>query len=157
MKKTRLESSNFLTNMVILVFIALGINGIETTLDPAQTVQEVMAKNMEFIVQILIPAAITMIAKIWKNVQAKTFSFKAMIKSPNFVTQAIVVLAGLLGFIGIMLPDTAPAELTNAIFSGSVITLVGAVIANIINPLWHWIQDLIKKGKDVPAPIKPKV
>lgn len=156
MKKTRLESSNFLTNMVILVFIALGINGIETTLDPAQTVQEVMAKNMEFIVQILIPAAITMIAKIWKNVQAKTFSFKAMIKSPNFVTQAIVVLAGLLGFIGIMLPDTAPAELTNAIFSGSVITLVGAVIANIINPLWHWIQDLIKKGKDTPAPVKPR-
>jgi len=153
MKKTRLESTNFLTNVVILVFIALGIQGIETTLDPAQTVQEVMAKNMEFIVQILIPALITMGAKIWKNIQEGTFSLKALWKSPNFVTQAIVVLAGLLGFIGILLPDTAPTELTNAIFSGSIITLIGAVIANIINPLWHFLKDRLKK--DAPAPVKP--
>lgn len=147
MKKTRLESQNFLTNLVMLVFIGLGINGIDTTLDPGQTVTEIMAKNMDFIVQILIPAVITMGAKIVKNVQAGTFSFKAMIKSPNFITQAIVVLSGIFGFIGIMLPDTAPTELTNAIFGGTIITLIGAIIANVVNPIWHFIQERIKAGK----------
>lgn len=156
MKKTRLESTNFLTNVVILIFIGLGVNGITTDLNPEETVWKLLAKDMDFLVQIFIPAVITMGAKIWKNIQAKTFSFKAMIKSRNFITQAIVVVAAILGFIGISLPETAPAELTNAIFSGSVITLVGAVIANVINPLWHWIQDLIKKGKDTPAPVKPR-
>lgn len=145
MKKTRLESQNFLANLVMLVFIGLGVNGIDTTLDPGQTVTEIMAKNMDFIIQILIPAVITMGAKIVKNVQAGTFSFKAMIKSPNFVTQAIVVLSGIFGFIGIMLPETASTELTNAIFGGTIITLIGAIIANVVNPIWHFIQDRIKK------------
>lgn len=153
MKKARLESTNFITNVVILVFIALGINGIETNLDPAQTVQEIMAKNMDFIIQILIPASITIISKVWKNVQAGTFSFKAMIQSPNFITQALVVLAGILNFIGIILPANAPVELTNAIFSGSIIVLIGAIIANVINPIWHWIQDKIKAGKAAKARI----
>jgi hypothetical protein len=154
--KTRLESTNFLTNMVILVFIALGVNGIETTLDPVQTVQEVMAKNMEFIIQILIPALITIGAKVTKNIQAGTFSFKAMIKSPNFISQAIVVLAGILGGIGIMLPETAPTELTTAIFGGSVIAIIGAVIANVLNPLWHFLKPLLFPPKDTPAPVKPR-
>jgi len=147
MKKTRLESQNFLTNVVILVFIALGVNGIETELDPALTVQEILAKNMDFIIQILIPAVITIGAKVWKNVQAGTFSFRAMIKSPNFITQAITVLSGVVAFIGIILPVNAPVELTEAIFGGSIIVLIGAIIANVINPIWHWIQDKIKAGK----------
>ncbi len=154
--KTRLESTNFLANVVMLVFIALGVNGIETNLDPAQTVQELMAKNMEFIIQILIPALITMGAKIWKNIEAGIFSFKAMIKSPNFITQAIVVLAGILGTIGIMLPETASTELTTAIFGGSVIAIIGAVIANVLNPLWHFLKPLIFPPKDTPAPVQPR-
>lgn len=156
MKKTRLESQNFLTNVVILAFIALGINGIETTLDPAVTVQELLAKNMEFVVQIFVPALITIGAKVWKNVQAGTFSFKAMIKSPNFIAQAIVVLAGILGGIGIVLPETAPQELTTAIFGGSVIAIIGAVIANVLNPLWHFLKPILFPPKDTPAPVKPR-
>lgn len=147
-KKTRLESQNFLTNVVILVFIALGVNGIETNLDPILTVQELLAKNMEFVIQIFVPALITIGAKVWKNVQAGTFSFKAMIKSPNFIAQAIVVLAGILGGIGIMLPETASDELTTAIFGGSVIAIIGAVIANILNPLWHFLKPILFPPKD---------
>lgn len=155
MKKTRLESTNFLTNVVILIFIALGINGIETTLNPEETVRELLAKNLDFIIQIFVPAIITIGAKVVKNVQAGTFSFKAMVKSPNFITQAITVLSGLVAFVGIILPPDAPAALTEALFSGSVIVLIGAVIANIVNPLWHWLQELLKKKKDTPKPVKP--
>ena len=155
MKKTRLESTNFLTNVVILIFIALGINGIETTLNPEETVRELLAKNLDFIIQIFVPAIITIGAKVVKNVQAGTFSFKAMVKSPNFITQAITVLSGLVAFVGIILPPDAPVALTEALFSGSVIVLIGAVIANIVNPLWHWIQELLKKKKDTPKPVKP--
>lgn len=150
-KKTRLESQNFLTNVVILVFIALGVNGIETNLDPILTVQELLAKNMEFVIQIFVPALITIGAKVWKNVQAGTFSFRAMIKSPNFIAQAIVVLAGILGGIGIMLPETASDELTTAIFGGSVIAIIGAVIANILNPLWHFLKPILFPPKTDPV------
>lgn len=153
-KKTRLESQNFLTNVVILVFIALGVNGIETNLDPVLTVQELLAKNMEFVIQIFVPALITIGAKVWKNVQAGTFSFKAMIKSPNFIAQAIVVLAGILGGIGIMLPETASDELTTAIFGGSVIAIIGAVIANILNPLWHFLKPILFPPKTDTLPKK---
>jgi hypothetical protein len=156
--KARLESTNFLTNVVILIFMGLAATGITTTLDPNQTVTSLMAKDMTFIVQIFIPALITLGAKIWSNVQAKTFSFKAMIKSPNFITQAITVLAGILAFIPIILPETAPVELSNAFFSGSVIVLIGAIIANIVNPVWHFISDWIKKKKEektLPAPVPP--
>lgn len=156
MKKSRLESTNFLTNVIVLIFMGLAATGITTTLDPEQTSVAIMAKDMEFIFQMLIPAGFTMGAKIWKNIQAGTFSFKAMIKSPNFITQAITVLASILGLIGIMLPETASTELTTAIFSGSVITIIGAVIANIINPLWHFLKPIIFPPKDVLAKVKPK-
>lgn len=155
MKKSRLESTNFLTNVIVLIFMGLAATGITTTLDPEQTSVAIMAKDMEFIFQMLIPAGFTMGAKIWKNIQAGTFSFKAMIKSPNFITQAITVLASILGLIGIMLPETASTELTTAIFSGSVITIIGAVIANVINPLWHFLKPILFPPKDVPAPVKP--
>lgn len=146
--KTRLESQNFLTNMVTLLFIALGALGVETTLDPEATVVGILSKDVEFLVTILVPGLITIIFKVSQNIQAGTFDWKKLFKSPNFITQGITVLAALLGTIGIMLPETAPMELTNAIFGGSIAVLVSAIVLNVINPVWHWLQDRLKRQQD---------
>lgn len=152
MKKTRLQSQNFLTNVVTLLFIALGAMGVETNLDPDATAVGILSKDVEFLVTILVPGLITIIFKVSQNIQAGTFDWKKLFKSPNFITQGITVLAAMLGTIGIMLPETAPIELTNAIFGGSIAALVSAIVLNVINPVWHWLQDRLKKDQPAPAP-----
>ena len=144
-QKTRLESQNFLTNVVTLLFIFLGVQGIDTALDPEATVVGLLTKDVEFIVSILIPGLITIIFKVVKNMQAGLFDWKKMWKSLNFITQAITVLAGALSFVGIILPPDAPADLSGAIFSGSIAVLISAIVLNVLNPIWHWLQDKLKK------------
>lgn len=150
--KSRLESQNFLTSVVTLLLIALGVQGIEVTLNAEEVVREVLAKNLEFISTVLIPSVITIVFKVSQNVKNGTFQLSKLWKSPNFITQAITVLAGILTFIGILLPDTAPQALSDAIFSGSVGSIITAIIVNVGNPLWHFIQDLLKKDN---APVEP--
>lgn len=137
--------------MVTLLFIALGVQGIDTTLDPEATVVGILSKDVEFLVTILVPGLITILFKVSQNIQAGTFDWRKLFKSPNFITQAITVLAGVLGTIGIILPETAPQELSGAIFGGSIAALVSAIVLNVINPIWHWIQDRIKKNQE-PVP-----
>lgn len=156
MKKTRFESTNFLTNVVTLVFIVLGYQGIQTTIDPGQAVTEVLAANWEYIGSILFPALSGLAFKVIQKIQAKTWDWKAVIKSTNFWTQAITVFAGAVAFIGIMLPATAPQALTEAIFSGSIWTLILAIVANVLTPIWQFIKPFIIKPKDTPAPVKPR-
>lgn len=136
--------------------MALGIQGIQIQVDPGQAVNEVMASNWTYIGQILIPALMGMIFKIVEKIQSKTWSWRLFWKSPNLATQAITVLSGILAFVGIILPETAPQELTAALFSGSIFAIIAAVIANVLNPLWHFLKDLFKK-KDVPQGETPKV
>lgn len=153
-KKTSLESQNFLTNVIILAFMGLGVNGIDTALNPGEFALAVLARDMEFLISVALPAIITITFKVTKNIQAKTFSFARMIKSPNFITQAITVLALLVGGIGIILPPDAPQALTGAIFSGSIGVIIAAVVLNVLNPLWHWLQNRTKKD---PAQLPKKV
>ncbi len=151
--KTRLESQNFLTNVVTLLFLFLGVQGVDTTLDPEATVVALLTKDLDFIISILIPGLITIVFKVWKNVQSGTFDLKKLWKSPNFITQGITVLAGVLAFVGIILPPDAPVALTGAIFSGSIAVLISAIVLNVLNPIWHWIQDKLKKdGNATPTP-----
>lgn len=158
MKKTksRWESTNFLTNAVTLVFIILGYQGIQMTIDPGQAVTEVLAANWEYIGSILFPALSGLAFKVIQKIKEKSWDWKTVVKSTNFWTQAITVLAGAMAFIGILLPATAPQALTDAIFSGSIWTLILAIAANVLTPIWQFIKPLIIKPKDVPAPVKPR-
>jgi len=152
MKKTRLESQNFLTNIIVLIFIALGVNGIDATLDPGATAAAILARDLDFLLSVAVPSLMTITFKVWQAVQKKAFSFRAMLGSPNFITQAITVLAAIVGSIGIILPPDAPEALTSAIFSGSIGVIIAAVVLNILNPIWHWIQDRMKKDDPAPLP-----
>lgn len=155
MKKTksRFESTNFLTNVVTLIFIVIGVQGIEWTIDPGVAITEVLAANWEYIGNILLPALSGLTFKIIQKLQAKTWDWKAVLKSTNFWTQAITILAGLLAGIGFILPADTATEITNAIFSGSIGALVLAILANVITPLWQ----ILFKPKPVPPNTLPKV
>lgn len=141
MKKSRLESTNFLTSVLTLALTALGVWGINIDIDPAQAIQEILAKNLEYIITIAIPSVGNLIFKITQKIQDGTLSIKRLFKSLNFVTQAITVLAVILTSVGIMIPETAPQALSEAIFSGSIVTIITALVTNVLNPLWHFFFD----------------
>jgi hypothetical protein len=139
--KSRLDSLNFLTSILTLIFAALAVWNIDINLDPNETASAILNQNWEFIVQMAVPSLITIVLKITKGIKEKTIEFGKLLQSPNFITQAITVGAMVLVSIGIMIPENAPVAITNAIFSGTVITLIGALITNVINPIWHFITD----------------
>ena len=144
----RSKSMNFYINVIALVFIGLNVNNITVSLNPEEVVSEVLAKNLEYIITILVPSLFGIIFKVWSNVKAKTFSFKAMLRSPNFITQALTVLAAIFHIIGILIPEDGPQALSDAIFSGSIAAIILAGVAYLINPLIHFLKDLFNRTPD---------
>ncbi len=152
--KTRFESTNFLTNFVTLVFIVLGVQGVEWTIDPGQAISEVLANNWEYIGNILFPALSGLAFKVIQKIQSGTWDWRAILKSTNFWTQAVTILAGVLALVGVTLPADAPVEISQAIMTGSVWTIAVAILANFITPIW---QIFFKpKTKPDPAPVQPR-
>ena len=153
MKKTksRWESTNFITNILTLVVIVLGYQGIQLTVDPGEAVEQVMAMNWEYVGGILLPALAGLAFKVIQKIQEKTWDWGVILKSRNFWDQVITILAGVLMGVGILLPADAPAALTEAIFSGSVITIIVAIAANILNPLWHFLKPILFPPKTDPV------
>lgn len=136
--KKPIDSQNFLVNVITLVFIGLGISGVDVTLDPQETVTQLFAKNFEFLYSVFIPALVKLGFSLYKKIKEGTISLKAWIKTPNFVNQLIVLIAFLLTSVGIMIPADASAQLTSAIFGSSIIALITAVITNVLTPLWYF-------------------
>ena len=143
--KTRFQSTNFLTNVITLLFITLGIQNIQFTIEPGEAINEILAQNWDYIGNILLPALSGLLFKIIQKVKEKTWDWKKVIKSTNFWTQAITVFAGVLAGVGILLPENAAPELATAIFSGSVVTIITSVFANVLTPLWHFFKDRNKE------------
>ncbi len=143
--KSRFESTNFLTNIISLVFYALSAWGIVVTIQSTELVDAIFSKNIEYIVGTAVPALINIGFKLWQKIKTKTLVWKDVLKSRNFVTQAITTVSVIVTAIGVLIPETAPQELTNAIFGGSITLLITALLANVVNPIWHFITD--KKNK----------
>lgn len=139
--KSRLDSLNFLTSVITLLLAALAVWNIDIKLDPNETASAILNQNWEYIAQFAVPSLITIVLKITKGIKEKTIKFGNLLHSPNFITQAITVASMVLVTTGILLPADAPTAITNAIFGGTVITLIGALITNVINPIWHFITD----------------
>ena len=139
--KKRSESLNFYTSFVTLVFIGFGVWGIETTLDPTELIKNIFEKNWEWILSVALPSVTTLGFKLYQKIVDKAINFKLLLKSPNFITQALTVLAVLLGFIGIKFGPDMPQAISDAIMGGSVFAIFSALIAHVLNPIWHFIKD----------------
>lgn len=145
--KSRIQSQNFLTSIVTLIFMAFGVQGIQINLTGEQVVTEVMAQNWDFIVNALIPTLSLMVFKLSEKIKDKTFQWSLFVKDTNFMTFGLTVIIGLLNGIGFVIAETASAEIAAAIASGSVISILIAIFLNVANPLWHFIRDLLNKNK----------
>ena len=139
--KKRSESLNFYNSVITLIFIAFGVWGIETTLDPAELIKNIFEKNWEWILSVALPSVTTLGFKLYQKIVDKTINLKLLLKSPNFITQALTVLAVLLGFIGIKFGPDMPQAISDAIMGGSVFAIFSALIAHVLNPIWHFIKD----------------
>ena len=145
--KQRSESLNFYNSVVTLIFIAFGVWGIETTLDPTELVKNIFEKNWDFVLQVAVPSVITISFKLYQKIKDKAINFKLLLKSPNFITQALTVLATILGFIGITFGPDMPQAISDAIMGGSIFAIFSALIAHVLNPIWHFIKDKLSKKK----------
>lgn len=138
----RLRSQNFLTDIVSFVLFALTAGAmIQTSFDLDTTIVAVLEQNWEYVIGTSIPAAITFIMKVVTSIKEKAFSLKNILKSPNAITKFLVIVSGLLASVNLVLPADMPQVMTDAILSGSIGSIVTAVIATIINPIWHIIMD----------------
>ena len=147
--KTRANSINWYTSIITLLFSAIAAWGIEVDLDAVNITEEIINNNWSYILSALLPSLITMSMKLWDKYKNKMLKFKELIKSPNFITQAITTVSLLLGSIGIIFGDAMPQAVSDAIFSGSTISLLTALVAHVLNPIWHFIKDKFAKDANV--------
>lgn len=143
--KQRVDSINWYTSLVSLVLTAFAAWNIEVDLNANDVVNEVIAKNWNYIVTILVPSVITISMKVYTKYKAKLLKLKDLIKSPNFITQALSVVALVTTLIGITFGSEMPQAVSDAITSGSFITLLTALVAHVLNPIWHFIKDKFNK------------
>ncbi len=145
MVKSRFQSLNFLSSVITIIFIILGVNGLELGFDPQVGIQEVLAKNWEFIITIMIPSLATFTFKIIDKIRTGEFKLRIFLsnlwKSPNGLTQAFTVVFSALSSIGIMFSETVGADLAEAISTGSLGLILTVVVTQILNPIWHFIMD----------------
>lgn len=145
--KTRAKSQSFLATVLTLLIMAAGVQGIQVDITGEQVVQEILAKNWDFILNSMLPAVGVMVFKLYQKIKDRTFQWNLFFKDANFMTFALTIIIGLLNGIGFVVAQTASAEIAAAIASGSLISIGVAVLLNIANPLWHFIQDWLKKNK----------
>ena len=139
--KKRIDSQNFLTSIITVVIAIAGFNNITLDLDPSETAMNILTKNWQYLIEVAGPTLITFSLKVIKAIQDKTFTFKGLLKSPNAVTALITLVAVLITGFGIILDPVAPQAVTDALFSGSIISIITALIAYIANPLYHFFFD----------------
>lgn len=138
MKKSRLESQNFLSNIITLLIISFGVWNVEFNINPDETAAAILSQNWEYILSMTVPSAVTLVIKLIKKNKENAIKLGDLIKSPNFWNQVITIIAMIFATIGIIIPDTAPQVITDAIFAGSIVTLIGAIVTQVLTPIWYF-------------------
>lgn len=142
--KATLASRNFFVSLVTLVTLALAAQGQQVEINPEQVVDTVLNRDFIAIFTVVVPNLLNPVLKI-----IQTGWSWAFLKSKNFWTQVITVVLMLATGFGLMFPESAVAELVEAIFGGGLGAIVTAVVVNLVNPLYHFIFDRTPS----PAPV----
>lgn len=149
---SRLESTNFISDIITAIMMAVAAGTmVVTSFDTGATFTAILENNWDYVVGVSIPALVTFVTKVVKSIKTNGFSWKAIFQSKNAITKLLVILSGIFGLINVTLADNMPDVLGDAIFSGSVASIIAAVVATIINPIWHILFD--NDGEDTPEKI----
>lgn len=134
----RLNSTNFVSDVTSFVIAAIGaVTMVATNFDVGLTWDAVIEQNWDYILGFSVPSLITFVTKVAKNIKEKNFSFKALLRSTNAITKFLVVFSGIMTMVNISLPADMPEVVSAAIEGGNIASIITAVLATIINPIWH--------------------
>lgn len=152
--KSTLESKNFFVSLLTLAFMFLGSNEIFLNVTPEQLVDQLENGSLfTIIVSIIIPNLFNPVLKIIQKIKDGSFTWD-FLKSVNFWTQVItVVLLGSTLLFPFEFPTDAAGNLVTA-WDAGFIPFLGAVVVNIINPIWHFFTG---KKKVVATPAQTAV
>lgn len=143
--KSRLKSINFLNSTVTVLLILLGANGLDLGYDPIEGIQQILAKNWEFLATIVIPGTSTLIFRLVEKIKSKELTLRSffmnVFKDANSLTQLLTLVFGILVTIGIMIAPNVGADLANAITEGSIFLILSIVVTNVLNPIWHFFKN----------------
>lgn len=143
--KSRLKSINFLNSVVTVLLILLGANGLDLGYDPIEGIQQILAKNWEFLATIVIPGTSTLIFRLVEKIKSKELTLRSffmnVFKDANSLTQLLTLVFGILVTIGIMIAPNVGADLANAITEGSIFLILSIVVTNVLNPIWHFFKN----------------
>lgn len=142
---SRLRSINFLNSIVTVLLILLGANGLDLGYDPLAGVQEILAKNWEFVLTVMLPSTSTFILRLIDKLKNKELTLRSffmnVFQNENSLTQLLTIVFGVLVMLGIAIAPTVGAELANAIAQGSIFMILSIVITQVLNPIWHFIKN----------------
>lgn len=140
--KESLDSQNFFTNLLTVLFIALNFNGagLPTEL-PVSIIDAIMAGDFNNLIFIALPSLINSILKITRTGWSWGFW-----KTQNFWAQILTVLFIGLAAYGVIVPDNAVAELLSAFMSKELSAIIIALVINVVNPLTYIFFDKDKAG-----------
>lgn len=150
MEQNPLKSRNVATVAITALLAVLGFNQLDPGFDVLTAIEQMLWKDPEFLATVLIPGVSTFGIRLLDKIRSKTFTLKGILKDANSLAQLVTAFALLLMIIGIALPETAPQALADAIRTGSAMTIIAAVLSQVLTPLWYFILDLFKRKEDDP-------
>ena len=137
-----LDSRNFFVSLVSVILLAFEANNLAIDADPGSIVDVVTGGDIGRIVSIFFLNFFNPIMKLINKTASWSWAF---LKSPNFWTQIVTaLLIGISGF-GLIFPESAAADLVNAIFGGEFQSIALAIVLNVLNPLYHFFFDRDKE------------
>jgi len=140
--QARLNSTNFLTDIITAaLYVVAGGALVNVSFDVDATILAVIEQNWGYLASVSIPALIQFATKVIQNIKEGSFKLANIFKSPNAVTRLLVVFGGLMATLNVVLPTDMPQVLSDAIFNGGLAAVVTAVIATIVNPIYHIWKD----------------
>lgn len=133
-----LDSRNFFVSLVSLILLTFELNNIGTGADPDQIVEAVSAGDFGRILSIFFLNFLNPIMKLISKAATWTWNF---LKSTNFWTQVITTVLTAVAMLGVVFPEGAAANLSDAFLGGEIGVILTALIINVVNPIIHFFRN----------------
>lgn len=138
--KATAGSSNFFVALISIVILSFQAQGFEINVEADNVWELVNSKDwINLGVLILMNFFQPVLKLISKDTE---WSWKEILGSKNFITQAVTVFLSLLTLVlGVAFAPEAPAEIAAAIEDGSFAAIVTALSIHVLNVLYHFFFD----------------
>ena len=142
-RKGILDSRNFFVSILTLILLPFVDNGldVEAAIAAESVVDALLGGDLTTILAVLLPNIVQPFMKwIQNGISGWSWGF---LKSWNFWTQAITAVLVVATAYGLVFPDEAVTDVSDAIQSGQFDLITVAIVINVINPVYHFLKTLL--------------